>query len=635
MSLRRQASAPTAAPSDRLQAVLRTGLQQQSSVPSLSNLVVDDSNSSTGAQDKANPSKRTPGWSFGGGKKTKEADKRIAELRKQAEECQNKEVDMNKRVVEATKKFTEAQEHIEALNIERLQLKEQLSEARERTNEASRAAMAKLKDANLSEAELAEVRVQLNAAAQQYSNALETLQQQGKQIQVDRTVYGEQIEALQAANSRLQKERDDFNGANASLRDQLKALEDALAAGDADDGADGADDEALRGIKAAYDRVAEANDRFFEEAEQLQQQASDVNVQVSMTVDVFDTLKASLDRLELQNAELKSLIETLQAQLSAATFEILEEIKAKTNELRLEDMEDLNTIIAMTNPMEFDQALRVAVGHNDVDKVRLLVKAGANPVSKTILTTSIGYRGAADTQIRSEGKWYNTAFAKAFRRADPIERNNRNEGLSMLNEMIQSLYSYTETPEKAKQKQIIAIIAEEGRKFPIIDESAGAFTKGLFDMFDIDLVLYGLEYGIFLREDLIGKNSGNDVPWKYPETTNTFTLLPGVIHAIHGHEEALDELPWYEANKQNSWYKDSPYHIPKWKLANHNLPPLKVLCKELLKMGLREDGLIEYYRDMSQKSFLERRSYTTPHPSRIDFQGNAAKKVVAFYDASI
>ena len=320
-------------------------------------------------QDKANPSKKAPSWGFGKSKATQDAERTIKELESRAKECEGKESAMRARALDATKKFNDAQERMEAMEQDRLRLRSELEEAKAKASSASRAAIQKLQESNLSKEELAVVRAQLQGVADQYNGAIATIQQQSAQLQLDRSAYGDQIQKLQGANAELQREREDFLKANRSLKEELASLE-ALLQGQA------VDDDASRAIKEAYDRVAIENDRFFEEAEQLQQQAQQVGVQVNVSVQAFDGLAAALDRLEAQNAELKALIEMLQAQLAASTQDILDEIKRKTNELRIEDMDQLNSLIVSTNPTKFASQLRKAVLNNDVVAAVPLIRYG-------------------------------------------------------------------------------------------------------------------------------------------------------------------------------------------------------------------------------------------------------------------
>jgi cytochrome c556 len=338
--------------------------------------------------DKAKPSPRAPSARIGppgGPPKSRDAlERELKHQHSRAEGCEKVQAAIRQRSQETREKLDAAEEKVEKMEQERLLLRRELEEAKTKASDAARAALEQLRQAKVSEETLSDANAQLKAVADQYNGALATLQKQSSQLQIDRQFYADQVAGLQAANAELQRERDDFNKANASLREQLDALEDALRASDSND-------PAFSAVKEAFDRFSEENDKFFAEAEQLQAQAAAVNVEVNVSVEAFDRLQASLDRLEAQNAELKGLVEMLQQQLSASTQEILDSIKEKTLELRQEDMDDLNTIIAMTNPARFNELLRIAVLRQNVAEAVMLIKYGANPYE------GAGYAGYKET----------------------------------------------------------------------------------------------------------------------------------------------------------------------------------------------------------------------------------------------
>ena len=314
-------------------------------------------------QDKAKPFPSVKTVLFGPSK----AKKELEELKAGKAKCDADLRAMSNEAARNGERFRKANTDVAAMKIERAKILSELEAAKKHVQSASRAAIAKLQESKLSNEELGKISAELQQVSQMYNGAVATLQQQDASAQLMQDQNRQAIGDLQTSLVRMQQENKDVIEREAALKARLASLESAL---------QGVEDPS---VLEAYRRVEEENEAFFREAEQLQQQTTNMTQSVSVTVNVFGGLEASIEELKATVKRLEAEIQGLRADLAASTNDIIDEIKKQALNFTQGELDGLNSIIAMTNPERFGALLRIACIRQDIDTAVQLSKYKADP----------------------------------------------------------------------------------------------------------------------------------------------------------------------------------------------------------------------------------------------------------------
>jgi len=296
------------------------------------------------------------------------------------------------------RKSKEYEQQIENLRAERAKLRANVARADNRAKSIARELENASRTGKVDRDEVVRLRDELRTANDFYSQTNILLSEAEARERNLSTELQDQISMLKNSIKKLEQEKNDLTKERADSidsKDEMDRLIDmaikSFQEEDAKDGIDPENNELINELQEARRKYDEEQDDWFREAEDVLEQSQNVSDQTTITLDSMGAIFAGLNDLKRQNALMQEQLESVKDALENNTALLINTIKDKALGFTKQELDKLQTAIAMTNPDEFNNSLIKAVMNNDYSKIQLLLDIGADMYHTTTQSQFPGY----------------------------------------------------------------------------------------------------------------------------------------------------------------------------------------------------------------------------------------------------